>query len=273
MTGTGRLRAWGPRVVALAGLVVMLAVGVRAGRYTYFLDPELPCLRRGLCDDDANAAALRSLWFPLALGGVAVVLGLLATLARRPGGSRPRLGPADIVVAPGLSVAVCAVAAPVMLGAAFAGGIHLGVAAGAVVSVGLAWLLDRTVPKSDPATNSRARGGLALLLVAVGMLALLGTAGSLLRWGPSSLDLPLVLGAALLAQGVTVAGVVAAAGASQPATHARRDASSSSTPMTRATRSTSTSQDSRAAPRRCATAAIMQSTIPRGVTPAWRHRR
>lgn len=224
MTGTGWLRAWGPRLVALAGLVVMLAVGWRADRYTYFFDPDQPCQVRGLCDDAANAAALQQLWFPLALGGVAVVLGLLGTLARRPGGPRPRLGPADIVVAPGLSVAVSAGAAPVMLGAVFTGGIHLGVATGAVVSVGLAWLLDRTVPQGDPATNSRTRGGLALLLVAAGMLALVVTASSLLRWGPGGMNLPLVLGAALLAQGVTVAGVVAAVGASQPASPVLRPA-------------------------------------------------
>jgi uncharacterized protein len=55
--------------------------------------------------------------------------------------------------------------------------------------------------------------------------------------------------------------------------YARSDATSSSMSMTRATRSMSTSWASRVAPRRHATAAIMQSSIPRGVTPAARQRR
>ena len=45
------------------------------------------------------------------------------------------------------------------------------------------------------------------------------------------------------------------------------DASSSSISTTRATRSMSASWASSVAPRRQATAAIMQSSIPRGVTP------
>lgn len=51
------------------------------------------------------------------------------------------------------------------------------------------------------------------------------------------------------------------------------DAWSNSIPITSATLTMSTSQTSSARPRRCATAAIMQSTIPRGVTPALWHRR
>lgn len=53
--------------------------------------------------------------------------------------------------------------------------------------------------------------------------------------------------------------------------YARSEASSRSMPMICATRSRSTSYDSKAARRRQATAAIMQSIIPRGVIPARRH--
>ena len=56
-------------------------------------------------------------------------------------------------------------------------------------------------------------------------------------------------------------------------THARSDASSSSIPMTCATRAKSASHASTAAPRRHATAPIMQSIMPRGVIPALRQRR
>ena len=55
--------------------------------------------------------------------------------------------------------------------------------------------------------------------------------------------------------------------------YACRDASSIAMPTTRATRSRSASWASNTASRRHATAAIMQSTIPRGVTPAARQRR
>jgi len=58
-----------------------------------------------------------------------------------------------------------------------------------------------------------------------------------------------------------------------PCRYLRTDASSSSMPITVATRSRSTSKQSRPAPRRHATAAIMQSIIPRGVIPACRQRR
>jgi len=58
-----------------------------------------------------------------------------------------------------------------------------------------------------------------------------------------------------------------------PRDYARSDAGSRSRDMTRATRSRSASWDSSVALHLDATAAIMQSTIPRGVIPAARQRR
>ncbi|TFV68144.1 UNVERIFIED_ORG: DUF4232 domain-containing protein [Bacillus sp. AZ43] len=105
------------------GLLVMVAAGVRAGRWQKeWLEPQPACVRRGECSLDEVEPALQALWWVLGAGGLLVVIGLAlvtwglgAERRRHAGGTPVAHVLASVLVTAFLGVALL----PLGLGAIF----------------------------------------------------------------------------------------------------------------------------------------------------------
>jgi hypothetical protein len=191
-----RARARFARLLPVPGLVVMVAAGVWAERYTpSWFEVDETCINRDPCFSEAESAAVlrSSAW--LGWGGLLLVLigvGLCAWALSSMRRSTPS-GPGAAVHA-GVSGLVAGPGAVIGLGlglfGAFMGGLGL-------VVVVIAWLILAAVLEGLDRSLGRARGGravyLASLTTALVGLGTLGGALAVLGWGVAQFAGALVL--------------------------------------------------------------------------------